>query len=99
MPTEFASRSDDRVRAVVDGTGRLVDLTVSSELLRSPARNVAQAVFTAVTEAQVAAAAATGPGLEQHLADALAEVTRDADRRLAELATLVSDVSRRVDLS
>ena len=33
--------------------------------------------------------------LESNLADA----TREADRRLAELATLVGDVSRRVNLS
>ena len=95
--TEFASRSDERVRAVVDGTGRLVDLTISPELLGSPARNVAQAVFEAVTEAQSAAAAGGGSDLERQLGDALAEVTLEADRRLAELATLVADVSRRVD--
>ncbi len=102
IPGEFASRSDDRVRAVVDGTGRLTDLTISPELLASPARNVAQAVFQAVAEAQAAATAASavaaGSDLERQLADALAEVTLEADRRLSELATLVGDLSRRVDL-
>lgn len=97
MSAVFESGSEDRVRAVVDSAGRLVDITISPELLRSPARNVAQAVFEAVTQAQLAASRPADEtiALERQLADSLAEVTVDADRRLAELATLVGDLRHR----
>ncbi|GAA0931531.1 hypothetical protein GCM10009557_94570 [Virgisporangium ochraceum] len=96
MSAVFESGSDDRVRAVVDSAGRLVDITISPELLRSPARNVAQAVFEAVTGAQRAASRPSDGtvALERQLADALGEVTVDADGLRAELARLAEDLRR-----
>ena len=87
-----------QVRAVVDGAGRLVGITIDATVLRRPAGAVAEAILAAVTQAQSAAAAAAVPPDHQQLmagveAD-LAAADREADRRLAEFQSTVADLLR-----
>jgi DNA-binding protein YbaB len=91
---------DRLAQAVVDGTGRLVDLRLDPSLMRRPAGAVAKEVLGAVASAQGSAHAqrtnqADGlADLAQRMA-ADAETYRDqAGRQLEELDTLVSDLLR-----
>jgi hypothetical protein len=99
------SAAGGQTRAVVDATGRLVELTVDALLLRRPPRGVADAILAAVTEAQDAARAsapsaapapaAEVPAFDQAQLDAdVAALEREADRRLSELSAIVSDLIR-----
>jgi hypothetical protein len=96
----FESPSGGPVRAVVDGTGRLVGLSLDTRLLHQSRDAVAEAVIAAVTHAQDAAAAHRAPerdageGIQQRLAVALDDATWEAERRLSELRVLVSDLAR-----
>jgi YbaB/EbfC DNA-binding family len=86
---------DGLVRVVVGDDGRLVDLVLDRELLDRPAWAVAEAVVAAVNEAQDAIRARRAeladPGA---FAAALDEANLEAERRLAEFGTMVSDLSR-----
>jgi len=108
-PDRFrGSNASGMARAVVDETGRLTDLELEPELLRRPAALVAEAVLSAVLDAQDHAAAITRsspaqaqdrPQAEQrqHLQQLEAELERanlEADRRLSQFATLVADLNR-----
>lgn len=92
---------DGLARAVVDGAGWLVDLRLDPSLMRRSAGAVARAVLTAVAKAQEAARAQSTEqfaGVQEALsrqATADAEAYRhEAERRLEELSTLVSDLMR-----
>jgi DNA-binding protein YbaB len=96
-----AAAANGRAKAVVDGTGRLVDLDLAPDLLRRPAKEVIQAVVAAVNNAQDAArakgtaqVAQLRAELERQMAADIEEANRDAERSLDELRTLVSDVAR-----
>jgi len=90
------SSADGRVRAAVDATGRLVDLVLDGDLLRRPAWVVADAIVAAVTQAQDAVRRPAGAPLDlQAIAADVEAAGRDADRRLAEFTTVVSDLARR----
>ena len=84
------------VRAVVDDDGRLVELVLSRELLAQQPWAVSLAIVAAVNEAQDAVRVR-----HERLADpatlaaAVGEANLEADRRLAEFGTLVSDLMRR----
>lgn len=93
------------VRAIVNETGRLIDLEIEPELLRRPAALVAEAVLSAVLDAQdravaehparvdatdVAAAEIEMERIQTMVDDANLEV----DRKLAQFASLVQDLSR-----
>jgi DNA-binding protein YbaB len=93
--------ANGRAKAVVDGTGRLVDLDLAPDLLRRPAKDVTEAVVAAVTNAQDAARAQgtahvteMREALERQMSADVEEANRDAERSLEELRTLVSDVAR-----
>src|SRR5262245_38979225 len=85
----FESDGGQGTRAVVDGRGRLVDLTIEPGLLARPARMVAQAVFEAVVAAQQAADGAAGagvdPAIEKDLTEALLQAEMRAARQFTEL--------------
>ena len=99
------SAAAGQTRAVVDGTGRLVELTVDALLLRRPPRGIAEAILTAVQQAQDAAAEARpapdSPAVDgfdpERLAADVAAVEREADRRLSELSAIVADLIRHQD--
>jgi DNA-binding protein YbaB len=95
------SASGNEAHAVVDGTGRLVDLQLDGDLLRQPTVAVIEAVLAAVTDAQETASALAEQEraqrhevADQQLATDLAQANREAERRLAELTTIVSDLIR-----
>jgi hypothetical protein len=92
----FESDGSQGTRAVVDGHGRLVDLTIEPDLLARPARMVAQAVFEAVVAAQGAAddAAGADPTIGKDLTEALLQAELLAERQFTELEVLVSDLRR-----
>lgn len=104
-----ASAASGQTKAVVDGDGRLVELAVDALLLRRPPRGIADAILSAVQQAQDAAAAArpaadpAGPADLGHAFDPdriaadVAAVEREADRRLSELSAIVSDLIRYQD--
>ena len=104
------SAAGGQTRAVVDAEGRLVELTVDALLLRRPPRGVAEAILSAVQQAQDAAArslaadASAGPADDAadtfdpaRLAADVAAAEREADRRLSELSAIVSDLIRHQD--
>jgi len=87
-------------RAVVNETGRLIDLEIDPELLRRPAALVAEAVLSAVLDAQdkaahdpVQASDVSEVDLER-LQAMLDEANLEVDRKMAHFAALVQDVSR-----
>lgn len=85
----------DLVRAVVDEDGRLVDLVLSRELLAQQPWSVARAIVAAVNEAQDPIRARQDRLADPAaLADVLDEVNVEAERRLAEFGTMVSDLMR-----
>jgi DNA-binding protein YbaB len=113
QPTDarFAgSAAGGQTRAVVDGTGRLVELTVDALLLRRPPRGVADAILGAVAEAQDAADRERARAVDQTMdqgpdgnvgQDMVRDITsdleaaeRETDRRLSELSAIVSDLIR-----
>jgi len=99
------SAAGGQAKAIVDGAGRLIDLTVDALLLRRPPRGIADAILSAVQQAQDEAAAArpapTGAAVPAVDADRIAAdvaaVEREADRRLSELSAIVSDLIRHQD--
>jgi hypothetical protein len=102
-PTRHSATSaDGRVRAVVDGSGRLVDLTVSDDLLHRPPWTVTATVLDAVTAAHDVATASTSPAAEANpdgpaldlawLTAATQAAGIDADRRVAQLHTTIDDL-------
>jgi hypothetical protein len=92
------------VRAVVDGSGRLLELTVSDDLLRRPPWTVAAAVLEAATAAQDVASAAAGPARPsgpgepaldlRWLADATEAAGVEADRQVSRLQTSIDNLVR-----
>lgn len=103
-PTRFrGANASGLARAVVNETGRLIDLEIDPELLRRPAALVAEAVLSAVLDAQDLAVRsgrpADGPStvdelnIERIQAD-FDEANREAERRMAEFAVMVQDLSR-----
>jgi DNA-binding protein YbaB len=93
---------DGKARAVVDGTGRLVELTLAPELLRQQPKTVANAVLLAVGKAQEAAKTQGSEtmtkmreSLQKQIAVDVEEAGRTAERHLTELNTLVSDLMKR----
>jgi len=97
------SAAGGQAKAIVDGDGRLVDLTVDALLLRRPPRGIADAILSAVQQAQDEAAAARPAATASssfdtdRLAADVAAVEREADRRLSELRAIVSDLIRHQD--
>ncbi len=99
-----ATSADGRVRAVVDGSGRLGELTLIDDLLRRPPWTVATAVVEAVTAAQDVARAAAGqagpsspggPPLDlRWLADATEAAGVEADRQVSRLQTTIDSLVR-----
>lgn len=94
------SNASGLARAVVDATGRMIDVELDSELLRRPAALVAEAVLAAVLDAQDKAAqdramldAEDRPAVEG-LKEAVEQANLEAERRLSQFATLVSDLAR-----
>ena len=86
---------DGQVRVEVGDDGRLIDLVLSRELLDRPAWVVSEAVLAAVNEAQDAIRARQAELVDPNaLAAALDEANLEAERRLAELSTIVSDLIR-----
>jgi DNA-binding protein YbaB len=91
---------DGLARAVVDGTGRLVDLRLEPSLMRRSVGAVAKEVLAAVGKAQEAARAEGTKhtaGLDAIVQRASADVEayrHEAERRMEELHTLVSDLLR-----
>jgi DNA-binding protein YbaB len=88
------SAADGRVRAVVDARGLLVDLRLDASFLNRSPETVANAIIAAVREAQEAAAPAEPAVDDQQIAADLEAIDREADRRLAELNVIVSDLIR-----
>jgi len=104
------SAAGGQTKAVVDGDGRLVDLTVDALLLRRPPRGIADAILSAIQQAQdeakaarptpatsdatVSDAAADGAFDADRIAADVAAVEREADRRLSELSAIVYDLIR-----
>jgi hypothetical protein len=86
---------DELVRAVVGDDGRLLQLEISRELLDRPPWAVSQAIVAAVNRVQDATRARhvelADPAT---LAAALDEANLEAERRLAEFGTIVSDLMR-----
>jgi len=60
-PRFYGANASGLARAVVNETGRLIDLEIDPELLRRPAALVAEAVLSAVLGAQDHAAAVQHP--------------------------------------
>jgi hypothetical protein len=99
-----ATSADGRVRAIVDGSGRLVELTLGDDLLRRPPWTVAAAVVETVTAAQDVASAAAGPpgpsspggpALDlRWLADATEAASVEADRQVSRLQTTIDNLVR-----
>jgi len=101
-----ASAPDGMARVVVDGTGRVVELNLRAELLsRSPAA-VAKTVLTTLIKAQDSARQQDGPefaelresvdALEKRIGADVAQSQQSAERSLAELETVLSDLVRGV---
>jgi DNA-binding protein YbaB len=99
------SAAGGQAKAVVDGDGRLVDLAVDALLLRRPPRGIADAILSAVQQAQDEAAAArptpsTAADVQldpDRITADVAAVEREADRRISELSAIVSDLIRHQD--
>ena len=99
------SAAGGQAKAIVDGAGRLIDLTVDALLLRRPPRGIGDAILSAVQQAQDEATAARPAPTDASVAafDAdriaadVAAVEREADRRLSELSAIVSDLIRHQD--
>jgi len=96
-----AGGPEDLVRAVVDGTGRLVDLKLKPELLRRPPEAVAKAVLGAVRKAQESARNGDKAGLvelndsmRKQMQRDVEDATATAERYLAEINAYVTDVRR-----
>ena len=101
-----ATSADGLARAVVDGTGRIVDLAVSEDLLRRPPWTVAATVLEAVRSAQDNATTAYDPDASPTAGDTgatldvswLTAATEsagiEADRRVAQLATTIDNLVR-----
>lgn len=93
------------VRATVNETGRLIDLEIEPEVLRRPAALVAEAVLSAVLDAQdqavagsPASADATDVAASEIELERIQAMVDDAnlevDRKMAQFASLVQDLSR-----
>ncbi|HZM84592.1 MAG TPA: YbaB/EbfC family nucleoid-associated protein [Candidatus Limnocylindrales bacterium] len=108
-PRFAGANASGLARAVVNETGRLIDLEIEPELLRRPAALVAEAVMSAVLDAQEKAAA-VGPGAAgdragdraskvelSRIQAMLDEANLEVDRKMAQFATLVQDLSRGLD--
>jgi len=99
------SAAGGQAKAIVDGAGRLIDLTVDALLLRRPPRGIADAILSAVQQAQDEAAGARptpSPAADvaldpDRIAADVAAVEREADRRISELSAIVSDLIRHRD--
>jgi hypothetical protein len=99
------SAAGGQAKAIVDGDGRLIDLTADALLLRRPPRGIADALLSAVQQAQDEAAQArraaaptpVAPFDTDRLAADVTAVEREADRRLSELSAIVSDLIRHQD--
>lgn len=96
-----AGTPEDLARAVVDGTGRLVDLKLKPELLRRPPEAVAKAVLGAVRKAQETARKGDNAGLtrltdsmRQQMQRDVDDATATAERYLAEMNAYVTDLRR-----
>jgi hypothetical protein len=86
---------EDLVRAVVGDDGRLADLVIDRELLSRPPWAVSQAIVAAVNHAQDATRAHHVELADPTtLAAALDEASLEAERRLSEFGTIVSDLMR-----
>jgi hypothetical protein len=75
------SAAGGQTRAVVDAEGRLVELTVDALLLRRPPRGVAEAILSAVQQAQDAAARSVAADASAGPADDAADTFDPARRR------------------
>jgi hypothetical protein len=103
LPRFRGANASGLARAVVNESGRLIDLEIDPELLRRPAALVAEAVLSAVLSAQDQAGQREDSrdqvpaiDIERVQAD-FEEANREAERRLAEFAALVQDLSRGLD--
>jgi DNA-binding protein YbaB len=92
------------VRAEVDGSGQLIDLTLDPRAMRMQSHELAEAVKTAIAAAQsaarerlqeVTAEAARRLPSQERLAATLAEVRSTAEHRLDEYSSAVDDIVRR----
>jgi hypothetical protein len=101
MATFEAMSPDELARAVVDETGRLVELKLREELLSRPAWMVTASVLAAVTAAQDARPSeppppAAEPDLTwfEELAD---EARRDGERQMDQLRRMIDNFVRTVE--
>jgi DNA-binding protein YbaB len=91
--------ADGLVSVEVDGTSDIVDLVIEPRAMRLPSVDLAAAVREAFRGAREAAQEALAvAGQEQATAIAtLDDLQFNAERRLAELATVAQDLSTRLD--
>jgi DNA-binding protein YbaB len=97
-----AAAADGQARAVVDGTGRLIEVNLDARLLRRTALAVGEAVLAAVTQAQETARVRAAEQLADvstafdppGLAADLDAADLEAERRLSELRVIVADLVR-----